>query len=347
MRVKRVRALMARLSGAAEQEMVDLIIELSHEINDLLSNLDTSITDLQSVLGATPLGPNASTVDVLVQGLVEEFTTPSTRDHGLYSREGDPILQWSEVVEGVVHGTDEVGLPDWAGPAFRQVTSVLTKDDFPCIFARQANHLKSGWVCFVDSADLDSDRERVKQAIVAYLHVLERNPRTRTIIMPLLVIVKPAYPMLSLKQYRAQAWDLFQYLHENDPAPWPLDVPIDPDRGDWSFCFGGIQLFSNVSSPAHKIHTSRNLGDSLVFAMQPRTNFDLVGGNNRKGRAVRTEIRQRAERYEGRAIASHLGYYGTPENREWMQMATKDGDNDPDFPKVCPFKFHAKKDRPR
>jgi FPC/CPF motif-containing protein YcgG len=159
--------------------------------------------------------------------------------------------------------------------------------------------------------------------------------------MPLLVIVKPCYPTLSLREYRDQAWAMFQYLHDHDPEPWLADVPTDPDRGDWTLCFGGIQLFANVSDPAHRIHTSRNLGDSLVFAMQPRTNFDLVGGNHPKGRQVRKEIRARTERYEGQPVSSHLGVYGTSENREWLQMATKDGEADHDFPEVCPFKFRS------
>jgi FPC/CPF motif-containing protein YcgG len=59
---------------------------------------------------------------------------------------------------------------------------------------------------------------------------------------------------------------------------------------------------------------------------------------------VRKEIRERAERYEGRPIM-HLGFYGTPENREWMQMATKDSESDVEYPKQCPFKF-VKKDPP-
>lgn len=240
-------------------------------------------------------------------------------------------------------------VPDWGGQAFRQVTDILASDRFPCIFARQANHLKSGWVCFVDSVETDDGRETVRRAILAYIATLKRYTRTRVTIMPLLVLVKPCRPMLSLREYREQAWGLFQYLHDHDPEPWPVDVATDPDRGDWSFCFGGIQLFSNVSDPAHQVHTSRNLGDSLVFAMQPRTNFDLVGGNNKKGRQVRAEIRARAERYEGRPVASHLGFFGTPENREWLQMATQDGEADHDFPKTCPFRFRSKSsdDKPR
>lgn len=242
----------------------------------------------------------------------------------------------------LAHG-EVSGLAEWVAPAFRQITDILAGEDFPCIFARQANHLKSGWTCFVDSIDIDSGRGTVRQAILAYIDTLKRYSRTRATIMPLLVVVKPSYPMLSRREYRDQAWGLFQYLHEHDPEPWPSDIATDPERGDWSFCFGGIQLFSNVSDPAHQIHKSRNLGDSLVFAMQPRTNFDLVGGNNKKGHQVRNVIRARVERYEGQPVSSHLGFFGTPENREWLQMATKDGEADHDYPAVCPFHFKAVK----
>ncbi len=337
MSIRKIKELLGRMH--ASQGEPRLLAELSDEFGSLIDDLDTRIHDLQSVLGAADLGPHSSTVELLVRGLAEEFT--ARRDHEVVaqSRVGDPIISWRQMANVLVEGSDSVGLPDWVVPAFRQVTSILTGEGFPCIFARQANYLKSGWLCCVDSVETESGRAAVKRAIEAYYGVLKRSTRERSIIMPLMTIVKPCYPMLSLQEYRDQAWGLFQYLHDNDTEAWPIDVPTDPDRGDWSFCFGGIQLFSNVSDPAHKIHKSRNLGDSLVFAMQPRTNFDLVGGNNRKGRMVRKEIRDRAERYEGRPIAPHLGFYGTPENREWMQMATKDSEDDVEFPKACPFRF--------
>jgi FPC/CPF motif-containing protein YcgG len=303
------------------------------------------IRDLQSAVdGVADLGvpgsPPARGLDL--HGLADEIV----RAHGYESVNQDhqsgPIISWRDMSNMSVHATRSE-LPDWGMAAFHQVTGILAGDGFPCVFARQANHLKSGWVCFVDSVETESGRDTVRSAILAYIATLRCYSRTRVTIMPLMVLVKPCRPMLSLREYREQAWGLFQYLHDHDPEPWPADVPPDPDRGDWSFCFGGIQLFSNVSDPAHRIHTSRNLGDSLVFAMQPRTNFDLVGGNNKKGRQVRAEIRARVERYEGQPPAPHLGYFGTPENREWLQMATRDGEADRDFPGVCPFKHRSQR----
>jgi FPC/CPF motif-containing protein YcgG len=258
-------------------------------------------------------------------------------------REAEPITSWRGVA-GLLDGGGEAGpcsLPEWAGPAFRQLTGILADEGFPCLFARRAGYTQSGWFVFVDCVDAQAGREAVRRAVLAYYGVLDRGSHERTLLMPLMVVVKPRYPMLTLSEYRAQAWGLFQYLHDHDPEPWPAGMPTDPDRGDWSFCFGGRQLFSNVSAPAHRVHRSRNLGDSLVFAMQPRTNFDRVGGNNPKGRAVRTEIRNRAERYEGRPAASHLGFYGTPENREWMQMTPMDTEDERDYPSACPFRFGA------
>jgi FPC/CPF motif-containing protein YcgG len=260
---------------------------------------------------------------------------------------GRPITSWRELARMYEEGHDWPGSPDWVRAAFLQVTGVLEKEVFPCLFARQANRLRSGWICFVDSVESRAGRETVGEALVDYFQKLKSLPRERTILMPLLVIVKPCYPMLSLKEYREQAWGLFQYLHENDPEPWPSDIPSDPDRDDWTFCFNGSQLFSNVSDPAHSYHSSRNLGDSLVFAMQPRTNFDVVGGDNPKGRRVRHEIRARAEEYEGVPRAPHLGFFGSPGNREWKQMATKDGETDVTYPKVCPFKFKGERDPTR
>ena len=313
-----------------------------------MDNVDTRVPNLQTALDAAEHGPRASGVDRHARGVAEALNCVASRapDTQHHPQPNNAIISWRELANVLVRDADP-GHPElahWVAPAFRQITGVLAGDGFPCIFARQANHLKSGWACFVDSVETEAGREKVRQAILAYLDTLKRYSRTRATIMPLMIVVKPSYPMLSLKEYRDQAWGLFQYLHEHDPEPWPSDTATDPDRGDWSFCFGGIQLFSNVSDPAHQVHKSRNLGDCLVFAMQPRVNFDLVGGNNKKGRQVRKEIRSRAERYEGRPHASHLGFFGMPENREWLQMATKDSEADHDYPAICPF--HFKSDKP-
>jgi FPC/CPF motif-containing protein YcgG len=305
-----------------------------------MDSLDTRAQDME----AARFGPPTSERELHAGGVAEALDCVASRAPE-FEHQHPPnrtIISWRDLNNMLAHG-EASGLAEWVAPAFRQITGILAGDGFPCIFARQANHLKSGWACFVDSIDTDSGRETVRQAILAYIDTLKRYSRTHATIMPLLVVVKPSYPMLSLREYRAQAWGLFQYLHEHDPEPWPSDAATDPERGDWSFCFGGIQLFSNVSDPAHQIHKSRNLGDSLVFAMQPRTNFDLVGGNNKKGRQVRNVIRARVERYEGQPVSSHLGFFGTPENREWLQMATKDGESDHDYPAVCPFHFKAGK----
>lgn len=346
MTIQRITKLLSRLESELPNGGHPLVAvaELGEEIRTFVEDLDHRIHDIQDVLDAKDLGPQAASLELLIRGLAEQISVSPKAPAPAQSRRGDPIVAWRDMVNYLAEGTDRAGLPEWVGPAFRQVTNILRDDTFPCIFARQANHLKSGWICAVDSLDTDEGREAVRRAVIAYLGVLKRFPRERTIIMPLLVIVRPCHPMRSLKEYREQAWGLFQYLHDHDPEPWPMDVPNNPDRGDWSFCFGGIQLFSNVSAPAHAVHKSRNLGDSLVFAMQPRTNFDLVGGNNRKGRRVREEIRARAERYEGRPVAKHLGFYGTPENREWLQMATKDSEDDLTFPATCPFKFRHRRD---
>jgi N-omega-hydroxy-L-arginine synthase len=352
--VSRIKTLLSRLPTWSLQGEPNVPAELSAEVASMIENLGMRIRDLQSAIDAANLGPHAAALDVHLRGIAEvlgcganrEATYATNRDIGIRYQPVDTIISWRDLASLSARDRSSgspVGIPDWVPAAFHQVTSIIAREGFPCIFARQANHLMSGWACFVDSVETEAGREHVRRAILTYIDVLKQLPLSRTAIMPLSVIVKPCDPMLSLGEYRDQAWGLFQYLHDHDPEPWPGDVPTDPDRGDWSFCFGGIQLFSNVSTPAHEIHKSRNLGDSLVFAMQPRTNFDLVGGNNKKGRQVRSEIRARAERYEGRPVASHLGYFGTPENREWLQMVAKDSEADLDYPTVCPFRFNANK----
>jgi len=73
--------------------------------------------------------------------------------------------------------------------------------------------------------------------------------------------------------------------------------------------------------------------------MQPRTNFDLVAGNTDRGHRVREQIRRRVESYESQPHSKDLGFFGSPENREWRQYAVREGEEP--FPQSCPLKIRT------
>ena len=69
----------------------------------------------------------------------------------------------------------------------------------------------------------------------------------------------------TVEDYHAFGWRILTDLHDLDPAPWPDEVPADPDSPGWSMCFNGMALFCNMSSPAYRKRRSRNLGGHFVI----------------------------------------------------------------------------------
>jgi N-omega-hydroxy-L-arginine synthase len=139
-----------------------------------------------------------------------------------------------------------------------------------------------------------------------------------------------------VSEYHAFGWRVLQKLHEIDPAPWPEEVGKNADSHSWSMCFNGMQLFCNMSSPAHRARRSRNLGERFVLIINPRERFDVFAGDTTSGRKVRSNIRKRIQRYDGIPHSSELGSYGT-KGLEWWQY----GLTDDDIKRTgsCPFKF--------
>ena len=143
---------------------------------------------------------------------------------------------------------------------------------------------------------------------------------------------------MDVKTYHDQAWNVLQYLHDHDPKPWPTAIPTDPNDALWSFCFDGEPLFINISSPAHALRSSRNLGDGLALVIQPRVNFDHVAGlQSPGGEEIRQRIRQRMHAYDGQPHPTDLGTYGQSDNIEWKQYAL----NETNTPtqNTCPLKI--------
>jgi len=151
----------------------------------------------------------------------------------------------------------------------------------------------------------------------------------------LVLFIDPRSLPAGLPAHHEAVWDLLQFLHEEDAAPWAPGVSTDPDHPLWSFCLGGSPLFVNISSPAHLKRKSRNLGSALTLVIQLREGFDLVAPDTRTGRRVRGMIRERIEAFDQSPIYAELGYFKDPRNREWKQYGIPDGEQ-PQMTR-CPF----------
>lgn len=210
--------------------------------------------------------------------------------------------------------------------------------DFPCTFSQNA--FRRGLVDFIfverrDPAGLAA----LRADLLAY--VAEANAWNGKVnsARPLVIAFsREAARAESVEGYHAIGWEVLQDWIDNDPEPWPEGVASDPEAPYWSMCFGGIQLFVNFSSPAHKRRKSRNLGGHFLFIVNPRERFDIVAGDNPEGARVRQVIRDRAEAYDGLPHAPELGMYQKGE-LEWVQYGVSD-DNSPRAG-GCPLRMRA------
>lgn len=223
----------------------------------------------------------------------------------------------------------------WQKATYDDLSARLTPPSaFPCTFSQNAFRRELLQFAFIEApgaAGLDAGRA----ALQHYVRDSRAWDGRVATAKPLLVVFSPqAAQADSLADYQAIGWQALQYWHDHDPAPWPDDVATDPETRFWSFCFDGMQLFVNMSAPAHDRRKSRNLGRHLTLVINPRERFDLVAGNTPEGRRVRTRIRERAARYDGLEHSPLLGSY-TIGDLEWVQYALPDDNST--APPRCPF----------
>lgn len=205
---------------------------------------------------------------------------------------------------------------------------------FPCTFSQNA--LRRGLIDFVFVEEPgDAALRAASEELAAYVAAARAWNGQVNAARPLVMAFScVATPIDRLADYHAFGWDILQRLHALDPAAWPDGVARDPAAPYWSFCHSGMQLFVNMSAPAHDRRQSRNLGRHFLFVINPRERFDIVAGDTPEGRRVRAVIRARAEAYDGQPHAPVLGRYQKGE-LEWPQYALPDDNDTP--PGRCPF----------
>ncbi|WP_210247596.1 YqcI/YcgG family protein [Salinarimonas soli] len=227
------------------------------------------------------------------------------------------------------------GQPAWKRVALRQIEERLTPpSDFPCVFSQSAYSRQKIRFSFVPDLS-DASINAARQDLEAYVALSREWDGTVGNAEPLLMLFCPqTVRAASVDGYHAIGWRVLQAWHDADSHAWPADVSTDPHSPFWSMCFAGMQLFVNMSNPAHTSRRSRVLGDGLVFVINPRERFDIVAGDNVQGRRVRANIRARIERYDGLAHCPQLGSYEAGEI-EWWQYGLLDENRERQD--RCPF----------
>ena len=229
---------------------------------------------------------------------------------------------------------------DWHRSVLDEVGSRLADPGFPCIFSRNAFRKRLLKFVFVENGAENGIRD-LAEGLQEYVELSrEWDGRLDTAYPLIVAFPSDAVSAQSVEEYHAFGWRVLQELHEIDPVPWPEDVGRDPDSEFWSMCFNGMPLFCNMSSPAHRVRRSRNLGEHFILVVNPRDRFDIFAGDTSSGRKVRLNIRNRIHRYDGAPHARQLASYGSGAP-EWSQYGLIE--DNIERTDTCPFTSRSPK----
>ena len=202
--------------------------------------------------------------------------------------------------------------------AYSEIGDALNNPAFPCLFAKRAwrDHSARFLYCADEQC---GGQSHFHDGVLAYTQFVKNTPLHDRLFCPLIAVF--VYGLRDDPgRHHAVAWRMLQHLLDRDPTPWPADLPRDPNDPRWTFCFDGVPLFFNISTPAHQHLRSRVLGQHLVLVINPRENFDVVASaGDRSGRLIREKIRSRVKAYNAGLVPAELGFYGEEDNYEWRQ----------------------------
>ena len=223
----------------------------------------------------------------------------------------------------------------WRKQSFDEIAAILQPpSEFPCYFSQNAFRKQNIVFMFVESMR-DFDLRNFADDLRAYLQRCKEWDGKIATAEPLLVVFNPCeIYSADVAGYHEIGWRVLQFLHDHDEDPWPESVAKNPDQPFWSMCYAGVEIFVNMSNPAHARRRSRNLGQSLCFVINPRERFDIVAGNDERGWHIRTLIRDRIHAFDGMEHSPQLGSYKAGEI-EWWQYGLAEANAERQD--ICPF----------
>lgn len=222
------------------------------------------------------------------------------------------------------------GLHEWFRDAYRQFHDLVVMDQFPCYFGTAAEVHGDLKYTYVAGHDLTP----LPDTLLEFIALSRAHPNAKH---NLTVFFEPEKEEKSFSYYKDFMWGVMDYLHRNDPSPWPAAVPVDPNHLAWEFCFGGDAFFLFASSPAYRRRRSRNYGPAFVMLFQPKRIFASLDIDSAAGVKARTIIRDRLKLWDGiDTLPPDIGDYGSPMSYRWKQYMFED--EDVPMQGTCPFK---------
>jgi uncharacterized protein len=205
----------------------------------------------------------------------------------------------------------------FAQRSFAQLVSNISKADFPCYFAKNVLTRDTLYVSFIENFSDKTDLFAQISAVFSAYAEIERQPDPYRVL-----VLSVDIQLLDWEADDALLWEFLEYLHRQDPEPWPADVPQDPAISGWSFCFKGMPWFFNVNSPNNQDRQSRNITDSFAFVIQRTDGFDDLAPLDKHDK-LRWDLRARCLAYDGQASSPALALGAdNPEMLEWIQFHT-------------------------
>ncbi len=204
----------------------------------------------------------------------------------------------------------------WQHESKIEIKEIIDNNNFPYIFGKKAS--RNNTIQWLLCESSDNQKNFFLKGVIDYTNFIKATLPEERLLYPLIAVIQSNAK--SLKEEHEIAWEFIQYLIDNEPKQWLLDVPQDPNNYEWCLCFNEVQLFINISSSKHLKYKSCNLGKDICLVINPRQIFDVVTPLNKaKGIKIRQKIRERVEAYNGFPAPKELGFFGDKDNLEWKQ----------------------------
>ncbi|WP_227396881.1 YqcI/YcgG family protein [Jeotgalibacillus aurantiacus] len=223
---------------------------------------------------------------------------------------------------------DHERLPDWLVQEYKTFEKTVLDPTFPCYFGMKGQRKGELRYAYISQKDWSN----LPQAVGEFLALFKSETKIKH---GLFLFVEPFEVEQELDHYRAQFWEILQYLHEQDEKAWPEEHPRDPDHFLWDFHFDGEPIFVFGNAPAYKQRKTRNLGNAMVLGFQPRAIFQGLEGTEKGGIMSREKVRERVEKWDQLPKHPDISHYGDPDHHEWKQSFI--GDDINPVTGKCPF----------
>lgn len=203
--------------------------------------------------------------------------------------------------------TPKKSLPHWVIKSFNEFNENINKKDFPCLLGIIAHRKQLTKVGFIENNEPNIGL-KMSKIVREYLDILRSlENKEQKGLLPLIIFLELSDEK-SLEDTHYSAWNALTKAHEYDPSEWIKDIPKDSSSPNFAYCFDNEIWFVNVSSPFHDKRKSRNLGSSIVLAMQTLSGSNCFYKDFDDKLTWQKKIRERTKKYDdGMEVYEGLG----------------------------------------